>query len=227
MSLFDRFRRKPNPQSPPPRVRFNFDSHPDSRKGNQEMSEEDIEALLASLEAPREQDRPQVYYFEHKALPEAAFSNHPQLMQELNGEPVTPMPLLPFWLKSEIICTHSGLIEEPDFDSDEWYENVGLLLKEITLHTTKRNGYTVHVYTMPQPVNPTEAHLIAIVHKDSEPHNHGQPSPSTRYYTLEKTIGDVPPVMCSWDAEGAHANYGSGPEPTVEAFTEAVFAHLR
>lgn len=223
MNFFDRFRRRRTAQVSP-RVVFDTSSHPDSKKESQGMNEEEVEALLASLDEPKGPERPQLYMFQHQALPEAVFSNHPELMMELRGESST-LPLLHFWSKAEVMCIRADLMEFPELDADDW-EETWTPFDDITRHTHKRDGYTVHIYTMPEPKYPPEAHLIAIVHKDSEAHHYGELSPSTRYFTLEKTIGNQPPVLCEWDANGGHHNFGSGPLPTVNAFAERVFTYL-
>lgn len=85
----------------------------------------------------------------------------------------------------------------------------------------RRDGWTIHVVTMPDPVEAPEAYFVAIVHKDDEAHEYLEPSPSTRYLTLEMSDGSGPPFLCELRNDTGHVNYGAGPAPEIGAFIEA------
>jgi hypothetical protein len=80
--------------------------------------------------------------------------------------------------------------------------------------------------SMPIPESSPEAHFVAIVHKDDEPHDYMRESPSTRYFTLERTDVSDRPLLCEWRRDGSHGNYGDGPAPDLEAFADAVFERV-
>ena len=95
----------------------------------------------------------------------------------------------------------------------------------MAVHPHKRNGYTALVVTMPVPESPPEAHFVAIVRKDDESKEHRRESPSTRYFTLEKSHTPLP-VLCECRRDGSRRNYGEGPAPDIGAFVEAVFERV-
>lgn len=68
------------------------------------------------------------------------------------------------------------------------------------------------IVAMPPPREPTECYFVAIF-RDTDG--------SIAYYTLERSVL-VPTVLCGWTSDGAHSNYGASPEPTVEAFVQAI-----
>lgn len=46
----------------------------------------------------------------------------------------------------------------------------------MSIRAHRREGYTVHVVTMPPPENPPETYFTAIVHKDGESREYGVPA---------------------------------------------------
>ncbi len=85
------------------------------------------------------------------------------------------------------------------------------------------------IVSLPQPLAPTEAYFIALVlHVDLETLRGEAPppeNPALSYYTLERGVsleGGGRTVLCAWNAEEAHLNYGDGPPPDFDAFVDAV-----
>jgi hypothetical protein len=74
----------------------------------------------------------------------------------------------------------------------------------------------LHIITMPEPIDLTDAYMIALVIKDEEP----------RYFVLEKTItymNSDNALLCEWTKRGKHMNYGlTTTEPSVENFVEVI-----
>jgi len=217
VGLFDWFRRKRKPKADAP--------PPDATRAAQPgqppllfMTVEEALGLARQL-ANQKEERPLLYMFQHYTLREAAFTNHPMLIRELAGEPAY-RPLLHFILQARNRCEIAGVL--PRLPDDGSARNAELeLFTAVKIDTREHDGYRVHVIHMPAPQAPTEAHFVAIVHKADEPHEPGQDSPSTRYFTLEMTLG-ARPLLCEWRRDGSHDNYGEGPNPDPDAFLAAV-----
>lgn len=183
-------------------------------------------AIEAMLSAPQAPERPLLYMFQHVALREAAFENHPELIKELSGPPRTMMPLLHFRSKAQFRCEMAGLLPE-DYDLDESnFEAEQKLFEAVSVSPVRRGGYTAHIVTMPVPEHVTEAYFSAIVFKDDEPKDYMHPSPSTRYFTLEKAEPPTSPLFCEWFRDGSRQNYGEGTAPETRAFADAVFKRM-
>jgi hypothetical protein len=170
--------------------------------------------------------RPLLYMFQHVALREAAFSNHPRLTRELVKERQQPFDLLHFWAKALIRCEDAGMRtaanEAVSLNSDE----TEALRRAVKIHTRSRHGYTVYFIEMPKPLFMPEAYFTAIVHKDDELHEYGRPSPSTRYFTLERNDPSSSALFCEWHRPGKHVNSGQLVPPELDAFAKAVFDRL-
>lgn len=88
------------------------------------------------------------------------------------------------------------------------------------------------VIALPPPCEMPEAHFVALVVELPRPgpsfHIGRMPDPG-RYFTLELGMDILSQarhtVLCERTREG-HANYGTGPEPTVEAFVKRVMEIL-
>ena len=153
-------------------------------------------------------------------LPEAVFQNHPELMRKLNMEsPV--QPLLHMASKALLLCVQIGLIDGKANGEENIQFMMGIT-DQITIHPYKRNGYTAYVVKMPKPLNETEAHFVAIVRKDDEAKEYMQESPSTRYFTLEKSCSPLN-MLCELQRNQSRSIYGEGPAPEMAAFVDAVF----
>jgi hypothetical protein len=68
------------------------------------------------------------------------------------------------------------------------------------------------IVEMPPPREPTECYFVAIFRETDD---------SIGYYTLERSVF-TPTVLCGWDKEGRHCNYGLSPQPTIGAFVRAI-----
>lgn len=214
MSLFDWLWGKKSPEQ----------GHPDSDAGAP-FADVELQTDDETRDAEQGPKRPVLYMFQYVALPEAAFENHPELIRAFEEEGSSPMPLLHFQSKAHLECVHAGWI-----DPDQWQTEAGIqrdleLFKTVSVHPHKRNGYTAYVVKMPVPESLPEAHFVAIVYKDDEPKVHGSESPSTRYFTLEKSHTPLP-VLCECMRDGSRRNYGEGPAPEISDFVEAVFARV-
>jgi hypothetical protein len=79
------------------------------------------------------------------------------------------------------------------------------------------NGSQVAVITLPPPEGVTEAHLTAACYRP--PEEEGGDDGLARYFTLEKGASFDEPrtALCEWTRDGVHMNYGTGPDPEVEA----------
>jgi WD40 repeat protein len=195
--------------------------------GEREVRSERATPAAAQSKPPQQSGipgRPLIYVFQHIALRDAVFQNHPELMRHL-AQPNEFMPLLHFRSKASMICDQQGWRDlDPDSDGGEDVEET--LLGQIETHRFNQRGFTLFVVTMPPPEFAGESYMVAIVHRDSEPHEYMKSSPSTRYFTLEKTRRSPTPLLCEWYADGTRKNYGEGPHQSVEEFADAVFARL-
>ncbi len=78
--------------------------------------------------------------------------------------------------------------------------------------------------TLPTPRRMAEAHYVAWVHCPSK--NPSEP-PTSRVITLEQSVDEMGrprTCLCEWWGDGGtnRANYGTGPEPTLDKFIGAV-----
>ncbi|PHS01348.1 MAG: hypothetical protein COA78_22695 [Blastopirellula sp.] len=99
----------------------------------------------------------------------------------------------------------------------------------LVVHTVRVKNYPCTIIEMPDP-NPesAEAYFVALVillNPDEQPPNDPTLAPA-RYFTLERGVSvriDDPPrtVLAEWSKDG-HANFGDGPEPTVEHFAHSI-----
>jgi hypothetical protein len=229
MGFFDwlRGKRRPAAQAPPADPVLPDDVAAAAKPGQGALVFSDLESLMRlaeSMEAAERQGpkRPLLYMFQHVALREAAFENHPELIRELAGEP-SPLPLLHSRSRARLRCLQAGFLDVDHMDDDAEMEAEEELFSAVKVHPHRRGGHTAYVVTMPVPEASPEAHFVAIVHRDAEPHDYMQESPSTRYFTLEKTDGSDRPLLCEWRRDGSHMNYGEGPAPELGAFLDAVF----
>jgi len=169
--------------------------------------------------------RPLVYCFQHVALPEAVFENHPELIQELFGEgKCCDDHLLHFWSKSDFICMKSGwLLEYENEEDEERADNEEMEWREkVKLNFVNKQGFSFFIYEMPEPKFPTEAYCVAICYKDDEEKEYMQPSIGSRYFVLEKDGHKEKAFVCEWTREHEHINYGEMDFPSIETFSEIV-----
>jgi hypothetical protein len=90
----------------------------------------------------------------------------------------------------------------------------------LTAALDERDGRHIVLVTMPRPEHGAEAYFAAIMVADDQ---------LARYFVLEHgwTERDEPrTVLCEWDDQGRHINFGDGPPAEVNAFLSAVHAQL-
>lgn len=214
----------------PPGLLVLDDATIDGKPGQKAIVFNSLEDLLRLAEAVEQAERgpkrPLLYMFQHVTLREAAFENHPELMRDLAGDGRSSWPLLHMWSKARIRCEEADLLPEGSGDTEGAFEEDSKLFDAVAIRPVKRGGYTAHVVTMPVPEGSPDAYLAAIVHKDDEAHEYMRGSPSTRYFTLERTDTPDRPLLCEWRRDGSRENYGEGPAPQVEPFADAVFERV-
>lgn len=103
--------------------------------------------------------------------------------------------------------------------------------KDVKVHASQVNGFPCAVLVLPEPQEPAEAHMVALVvpiSQESDLSPQGE-TPQGRYFTLELGVslsGDQQhTVLCEWD-ESSHLNYGEGPPVNVEDFLKAISLHF-
>jgi len=92
---------------------------------------------------------------------------------------------------------------------------VETLARQIRVLPARFDADSGFVVGMPPPQSAAECYLFAIV-KDK--------SGGIAYYTLERSLREGTTMLCGWDAEGAHLNFGPGPKPDLDAFVAAIVA---
>lgn len=164
-----------------------------------------------------------MYAFVHLAIRDAVLLNHPELVQQLDkaGKEKPFMPLLHFWSKAQFILDQNGMLD----DEDEWDEDEWMPFDEMDIEQFSTRGNRISVVSLPAPKVSPEAYMVAIVHKEGEPLPYDGERGNARYFTLEYSMRNSPPVLCEWDGE-EHINYGNGPEPDTKAFVQAVQEYL-
>jgi hypothetical protein len=76
------------------------------------------------------------------------------------------------------------------------------------------------VIVLPEPKNITEAHMVLFVRRRDRKLAGKKPS-RCRYFTLEYGKNNKDTVLGEWTSR-RHTNYGTGPNPTVRDFWEAI-----
>jgi hypothetical protein len=190
-------------------------------------STDDLENFFtqAARQAQAGPQRPLLYMFQFVTLPEEAFHNHPELISELKNGPVGTTPLWHAQSIASIRCAQAGWLPSRLELTDEDLRAMGKLFSAVTVQVHKSNGYTAHVVTMPEPQFPPEAYFAAIVFTDDEPKAYMEASPSTRYFTLEKSLGKAT-ALGECLRGGNHRNFGAGPVPDQNAFIKALFERM-
>jgi hypothetical protein len=98
----------------------------------------------------------------------------------------------------------------------------GASLRDVKVATGRITDLPAVIMTMPATRAMAEAHLVAAVLMEKPTEQ--APKPGIRYFTLEdgeREDGSPRTVLCEWSEKG-HANYGDGPESTVQAFVSAI-----
>jgi hypothetical protein len=151
------------------------------------------------------------YFFAHRGLPELLWQQSTPVLEALIG-PEADAFLRDYW-------EHVG----NQLEEAERLEPEGLTCRVCEL----ADGYRAAVITLPPAERCPEAHLAAVVFR---PPQRRTPTPKTepvlRYFTLERgldLLGEGPrTVLCEWKREGAHLNFGAGPEASVRSFADSL-----
>lgn len=171
--------------------------------------------------------RPLLYMFEHVQLRESAFLYDQDIRLILaNPRQATDNMVRLFSKASFRVARLPGI--DADAVTQMLTNELGTYLGQITIDTVRRSGYTIHLFGMPPPEHSAEAYYTAIVYKDSEPRVEGQPAPSTRYITFEKThVEGRVFALGEWNVDGQHSTLGFGDrEPTMNDFLASVYSML-
>jgi hypothetical protein len=100
---------------------------------------------------------------------------------------------------------------EPDFT-----------VEQIVVHKRRVGQYPCAIVEMPQPRATTEAYFVAaVLLADTEKPLQDKKDLTLRYVTLEmgsSLAGNARTVLGEWAVDGSHVNYGTGPNPKLEAF---------
>lgn len=177
-----------------------FDLGDAPRPVRQSWEEREIEAMLADGSSPGGSPRAQHYDFAHLLLRRRFFEDPSGLARLVAGEDGQTF-LQAMW--NEALSSEAEPIAPHDLEG--------------TLVASPQG--TLVVVNLPQPNAMTEAHQVALVVPEQ-----GAP----RYFTLELGFDEDDrqrTVLCEW-RDGAHVNYGDGPEPDVDVFAAAVRAKV-
>ncbi|HZN67234.1 MAG TPA: hypothetical protein VFB66_18240 [Tepidisphaeraceae bacterium] len=168
-----------------------------------------------------DEPRDQHYVFAHIALRQIAFKNPVGVVGVLHS-PDGMKFLTGLW---EEVGQHCR-------EADEKHQHgSGGMIDGSTLgvRPARVGNFPSAIVSLPQPLGPTEAYFIALVlHVDLGTLQGDGPmpeNPELSYYTLEHGVGlrgESRTVLCAWNAEEAHLNFGDGPPAEFEAFVEAV-----
>jgi hypothetical protein len=98
------------------------------------------------------------------------------------------------------------------------------------IHTVRAGVYPCAVVEMPPPRAMTEAYFTAaVLLLDPAQEQADLTNAAVRYFTLEQGFdleGHSRTVLCEWNKDGTHVNFGEGPSPTVERFVSALSRRL-
>lgn len=145
------------------------------------------------------------YQLAHVAIRTVAFQNPYDFMALMAGS--NALELLASLLEQvREHCTGEELLE----------------LDELAIHRTRVLGSPCLIVEMPPAELPPEAHFVGVWLTANDGPETGQ----LRYFTLEAGNEEEPTrtVLGEWNRAGAHLNHGAGPEPSLEAFIEAITA---
>lgn len=102
----------------------------------------------------------------------------------------------------------------------------------VTIHCRRVGVFPCAVLKMPPPQEAAECHMVALVAlmdvATESPTEWKRATPPARFFTLERGMhmgGQLRTVLCEW-SDSAHSNLGDGPEPTVDAFIQALVGRL-
>ena len=176
--------------------------------------------------------RPLVYVFQHVILPEAFFTNHPEMtraLQEKQSDEVKVFGLgglLHFWSKSIVFCQCRSILPS-DENFDKAYAEYGPPLRSSVVMTPYfANEMDIWLLSMPKPITSGESYFIALCRNHDHEYKYMEPSPSSRYFTLEKTLNPSSTCFCEWTQAREHLNYGEKPLLEGLGFLELVKSQI-
>jgi hypothetical protein len=145
------------------------------------------------------------YQLAHVALRSVAFQNAYDFMSLMAGDEALGV-LASLLEQVREHCVGEELLE-PD---------------ELTIHRIRVLGSPCLIVEMPPAEVPPEAHFVAVWLTANDGPETGQ----VRYFTLEAADEQqlARTVLGEWSGAGEHLYHGAGPEPSLEAFIDAVTA---
>lgn len=163
-----------------------------------------------SVPPPKERPHCHHYLFSHVALRQVAFAQPVGCLGVLASPNATAF-LSDLWKDVDEHCRERG-------------ETSTIQPSEFIVHKCCVGLFPCAIVEMPEPWFITGAYFIAILlQKPIGEIAPNDPEVTVMYYTLEKTLDferGVQTVLCDWTKDGTHRNYGTGPEPTLEAFVK-------
>ena len=171
--------------------------------------------------------RPLVYSLEHRTLPRAVFTSHPELQQALLPTPTAGGAFTHMWSMSAVDCDGSGLWPAGLIQVEgKFWQYARILVESLVCVPTQRDGAAIWAIRTPRPETLGETHFIGISKLNDEPWAYPSSPPSCRYFTLEETFDPSVNAFCEWTREGTHVNFGTVPKQTSDGFTELVLQRL-
>jgi hypothetical protein len=132
-----------------------------------------------------------------------------------------PLVFMSLMSSERALATLANLLEQV---AEHCADEPAFVAEDLTLYRVRVLGSPCLIVEMPPATVPPEAHFVAAWLAI----NDGPEPAQLRYFTLEAADESYPArtVLGEWDAEGKHLNYGAGPEPSIEAFTQAITARV-
>ena len=163
--------------------------------------------------------RAMYYQFQHQSLRRALFESHPELMIELSNDEPFDMPLLHFWSRAEFYCDRAG--DLLDDDQTIYPESIN------RTHQENFGQYQISVYSMPEPLYPTECRYVVFVLNTEDEHVHGALADSSMYFTYERIEGQPHGgALCQWLADGRHTYIEDYEEQDLAFLVELIKSYL-
>lgn len=168
-------------------------------------------------------ERPLVYAFEHRILPQAFFQRHPELRAALTTRQTPGSSFLHMWSKSATLCCSTeGWQLESDEQIEDFWRYTRPLMNAAVCEARMGTPYSVWTLRTPTPKTLGETYFIGLC-------SIGDDSTSqepARYFTLEASVLKGTACFCEWTKDGRHINYGEMPVQTSDGFTSAVLLRV-
>jgi hypothetical protein len=168
-------------------------------------------------------ERPLVYAFEHRVLPQAFFQEHPELVAALRPQQSAGRDFLHMWSKSgTLCCSVDGWQLESDEEIDAFWQYARPLMDSVVCEARIGTPYSVWTIRTPTPKTLGETYFIGLCSIDD---GKSRPKPA-RCFTLEASVIEGTACFCEWTGDGNHINYGEMPLQTSDSFTQAVLQRI-